>query len=290
MADLSDITSYLATTAASAVYPTGTSSPSVASMDVRISEGWPIAAQLDLDMAGKMLSASGVPVIRPGGPVANVTIFPMQGAGIEVYQILNETYTITPPVFGLTVSVSGNVTTVSGQPGTGEYLTVVCDDTYVYSSGGATTSALLSALATAAQANYPSASSTATTLTIPVGHSLIVRKGATATLGKVTHRQRHPVMVTIWTPTQASRAVLAKAIDGLIKQKITVSMPDTSMAKIVYSRTNVSDIQESMSTYRRDLIYDCEYATVQQFTGYVITTVNTSIANYNNSSVIPAIT
>ena len=39
MADLSDVTAYLAQRAASAVYPNGTTSPSVASMDCLIYEG-----------------------------------------------------------------------------------------------------------------------------------------------------------------------------------------------------------------------------------------------------------
>jgi putative ABC transport system substrate-binding protein len=45
VADLSDLTAYLATTAYNAVYPNGTGSASVASMDCRIYEGWPIPDQ-----------------------------------------------------------------------------------------------------------------------------------------------------------------------------------------------------------------------------------------------------
>ena len=55
-------------------------------------------------------------------------------------------------------------------------------------------------------------------------------------------------------------------------------MPDTSQAKIVYSHTNVSDQLEATTVYRRDLIYDVEYATVFEFPGYVITTIDMTIA------------
>ena len=291
MADISDVCAYLYQQAISAVYPNGTGSPSVASMDCRIYQGWPVSAQLDLDMAGKMLSGSPtVEVVRPGGPVANVSVFPMQGTGIHVYQIQDKTHTIVKPAIGMTVSVEGDTITVSGTSKSGEYLTVVCDDTYVFSEGGANAAAILSALATAAQANYPTASATATTLTVPVGHSLVVRQGGIGTLGKATHRQRQSVMVTVWAPTQVARTTLASAIDNLIKQSIRVSMPDTSQAVVTYSRTNVSDEQQAATVYRRDLIYDVEYATVEQFTGSVITSTKVSIANYNNSSIIPAIT
>lgn len=278
MADLSDVTAYLATAAANAIYPNGTSQPSIAAMDCRIFEGWPMPDQLDRDMLGQMLSGTPpMPIPRPGGAVANVSVFPMLGTGATVYQQQDETYVITPVSLGMAISVAGNVITVSGQPNAGEYLTLICDGAFVFSQTGASTAALLAAIATAAQVQYPTASSTATTLTVPTGHSLVVRQGGVATLGKVTHRQRQSVMVSVWSPTQAARATLAKAVDGALKQNIKVAMPDTSQALVIYSRTNVLDDRQATAIYRRDLIYDVEYATVFQFPGYVVTTVNTTI-------------
>jgi hypothetical protein len=201
----------------------------------------------------------------------------MQGTGVSVYQIQDVTYTITPVSYGMAVSVAGNVITVSGQPNTGEYLTLVCDGSFVYSRTGATAAALLASLATDAQVNFPSANSTATTLTVPTGHSMVVRQGGVATLGKVTHRQKHSVMVTTWAPTRVARNLISAAIDNALKQTNKITMPDTSQAVIIYSRTNVSDEQQSATIYRRDLIYDVEYATVFQFPGYVVTSVNTTI-------------
>lgn len=291
MADLSDVTAYLAQAAANAVYPNGSTSPSVAAMDCRIYEGWPVADQLDLDMAGKMLQGSpSAAVTRPGGPVANVSIFPMPGTGVGVYQILDKTYTIVPPAISLAVSISGNTITVSGQPAAGEYLTLICDDGFVYSQTGATAAALLAALASQAQANYPGAAATATTLTIPVREEIVLRQGGTGTLGKVTHRQRHSVMITVWAPNQVARKQLASAIDNAIKQTNRVAMPDTSQALVVFNRTVVSDEQQMQTIYRRDLIFDVEYATVEQFTGYVITSTNVSKANFHDSSITTALT
>jgi hypothetical protein len=248
-------------------------------MDVRISEGWPIPDQLDRDMLGQMLSGSPpMPVARPGGPVVNVSVFPMPGTGIAVYQQQDDTYVITPPAIASTFTLVGNLITVSGQIDVGEYLTLVIDDAVVCSQTGASTAAMLTALATEAQGKgYPGASATATTLTIPFGHLLVVRQGGTAVLGKVTHRQKQPVMVTVWSPTPAARTTLSAAIDNVIKQKIKVTMPDTSQALVIYSRTNVLDDRETAAIYRRDLIYDVEYATVFEFPGYVVTSVNVTI-------------
>lgn len=306
MADLSDVTAYLATAVATAVYPNGTSQPSVAAMDARIFEGWPIPDQLDRDMLGQMLSGTVV-VSRPGGRVANVSVYPMPGTGIVVYQQQDLTYVITPVSYGMAVSVVGNVITVSGQPNAGEYLSLVVDGAHIYSQTGVSTSALLNNLLTLATpvydhngilvgtaaplaTDYPGAVATATTLTVPFGHSLVVRQGGVATLGKVTHRQRQSVMVTVWSPTQAVRTTLAKAIDNAIKQVIKVAMPDTSQALIIYSRTNLSDERQATAIYRRDLIYDVDYATVFQFPGYVVTSVNVTIADPSNTALAHALT
>lgn len=291
MADLSDVTAYLASAAMAAVYPNGTGQPSVAAMDCRIFEGWPIPDQLDRDMLGQQLSGvPPVPVTRPGGTVANVSVFAMPGTGIAVFQQLDNTYLITPPPIATTFALVGNVITVTGQIAVGEYLTLVIDNAVVCSQTGASTAAMLSALATEAQGKgYPSASATATTLTIPFGHALTVRQGGAGVEGRVTHRQRQPIMVTVWSPTQKIRSTLAAAIDNAIKQKIKVVMPDTSQALVIYSRTNVLDDRQSTAIYRRDLIYDVEYATVYQFPGYPITSVNVSIANPSNTAIATAL-
>jgi hypothetical protein len=293
VADLSDVTLYLAQQAEAAVYPNGTSGgvKSVAGIDCRVYQGWPIGAQLDLDIAGMLKDpVTGIEGPRAGGVCANVSVFPMLGTGVQVYQIQNKTYTIVPPAINMTFTLSGDTITVSGQPATGEYLTVIADDKYIYSTSGANAAAILSALATAAQANYPGASATATTLTIPVGHSIVVRQGGIATQGRVTHRQKHSVMVTVWAPNRVTRDALASSIDNLIKQSIRVSMPDTSQAIVIYNRTIVNDEQQAESIYRRDLIFDVEYATIQQWTAYVITSTQVSLATPNNTAIATAIT
>src|SRR6185437_15215361 len=147
----------------------------------------------------------------------------------------------------------------------------------------------LAALAAQAKAVYPTASSTATTLTIPYGHSIVVRQGGEALLGKVTHRQCHEVMITVWAPNRVARNQFAAAIDVALKPKNVITLPDTSQAKIVYSRTMVNDQEQAASIYRRDLIYDCEYATLQTFPGFVITTVDITIASANGAASFNAI-
>ena len=288
MADLSDVTAYLAQATAAAVYPNGASQPSIAVLDCRIYEGWPLPDKLDRDMAG--LTDDNPPQPRANGVVPNVSVFPMPGTGVSVYQILDETYVISPAAIASAFEVSGNTITVSGQIAAGEFLTLVIDDAAVCSQSGANAAAMLAALAAEAQSKGYAASATSTTLTVSAGHSLVVRQGGRAVMGKVTHRQRQSVMVTVWAPTHALRTTLAAAIDNWIKRANKVAMPDTSQAVVTYSRTNVIDEQQSATIYRRDLIYDVEYATVEQFPGYTITSTQVSIAKPGNAAIATALT
>ena len=113
MADLSDVTAYLAAQAAAAVYPNGVLQPSIAPlaagfsnpMDVRIFEGCPVSEQLDLDLAGKVLAGTPpTPRPRANGPCANVSIFPLPGGGSTTYQILDHTTVQRPVAYGLDIA------------------------------------------------------------------------------------------------------------------------------------------------------------------------------------------
>jgi hypothetical protein len=293
MADISDLTAYLAQTAANACYPSGTSQPSVADMDVLIYEGWPIPEVLDLDLTARELGPGGVPVPRARGPRANVSVFPMEGTNVVPPQIQDETYVIVPAAFGLTLGLAQNpiggafTIQLTGAPVPTEFLTVEIDQYYIASAGGASIAAILNAVA--AQINsFPSltdplihgytASVVSNSLIVQRAAYCVPRLGSQGTLGKVTHKQQQSIMVSVWAPDHVTRTKLAKAIDGLIKQAIVVTMPDTSKAKVCYNRTNVRDEHEPLALYRRDLIYQVEYATVMEFPGTVITSVTVQIA------------
>jgi hypothetical protein len=296
MADLSDVTRALEQLVTSAVYPNGIGQPSVAGMDCRIFEGWPIPAQLDLDVAGQVLTGTPpVPTTRPGGKVADISIYPMPGADATVFQILDDTYTIVNPNYGLAApTISGNEITVTGAPVAGEYLTIILDNLNVASSSQPTLVAILNDLVTQINVFGPYTATTdgVDSITIDGWAYLTVRQGSVGTLAKVTHRQRHGVMVTVWAPDHVSRTALAAAIDVLIKENLVVTLPDTSQAVLTYERTNLSDEMQAQTIYRRDLIYLAEYATLQQFPGYVITSTQFQIqgGNFYMPTLPPTIT
>ena len=155
----------------------------------------------------------------------------------------------------------------------------MADREYSYSRGGASNTAILSALLADIQVNYPTATLVGNVLTVPFKYQLDVRQGGQGLLGKVINRECQQVSVIVWAPDPATRNVLAKAIDVAIKPNPVVTLADQSDAKIIYQRTVMMDDPQNKGLFRRDLIYDVEFATIQTFPGFTITTVNTTVTN-----------
>ena len=238
MADITDVMNSIIAIVDGAIYPNGDGQPSAmpGGTPVRIGRGWPLPAALDADLAAGTVQ---------------ITVYPLSGAATPTYQILDKTYTITPPAITTTVAVSGDVVTVSGSLSLGEFLTLVVDDAVVCSQSGANVAAMLSALAAQATSQgIVGASATSTALTIPFNRSLVVRQGGQALMGKVTHRQRHSIMVCVWAPSDDKReaaAILAvetvqpgrvlQTADGLVtvaigEHKLTALAPDLPPATL----------------------------------------------------------
>jgi hypothetical protein len=255
VADLSDITAAMAGLAAGAVYPNGIPAGSMTAKDCRIFEGWPIAKQLDDDVAAGR---------------SNVSIFPSAGSSAASVQVFEPEVVIVPAVHGLSASITGNVITLAGTPTNGEYVTVIADGAHIYSRVGASASAICAALQADAVSDYPSASNSGATLTIPAG-KLSVRIGSPCTMGKLLHRQKQMIMVSIWAPNHADRAKLSSAVDVVMKQNLRLVLSDGSQAIMTYDRTHEFNSYELLTVYRRDLVYSVEYGTMETFTSYEIT-------------------
>ena len=266
MADIADVTALLAQMTSAAVYPNGYPGNSVTNSanDVTISEGWPLQQTLDQ-------------VIAAGQ--SYVSIFPTRvNGGGNVFQVLNESYVIVPPVHGLTVTQPnpGQVQ-VDGTPSAGEYLTIVANGRYTYSTAGATAAAILASLAAAASAQFPAVSVLGDTIDFGPTARLQALSGSPATIGKATHRQRAGVMITVWAPNNALRNIVAQAIDVALKAVNRLTFPDTSQGLLVAERFEQLDRYESASIYRRDLCFTCEYATLQEFQAFEVTSFDLTV-------------
>lgn len=279
MADITDVMTKMAAIVDAAIYPNGDTQPSAMpnGAAVKIGQGWPLPASLDADLAAGRVT---------------ITIFPLSGSATPTNQILDETYVISPAVVNLTAGLAADVISASGTPAPGEFITAVCDDSFVYSATGPTVAAIMSALAAQAQANYPGATAGQSTVTIPVARSIVMRQGGVGAVGKVIWRQRSSIMVTVWAPNDTLRTAATVLADVALKKNIKIRMPDTSQCILRYLRTMVSDQMEKANLYRRDLIFDAEFATVEQFAGVTVTSTQISMVNQanNDSAIATALT
>lgn len=260
MADISDCSALLVNMATAALYPNGTGQDSAIGAAAYIYPGWPNSTKLDADL-------------RAGA--VHVSVFPLQGSTAKAPLTLDNPQVVVPAVHGLTASVVNQSVTITGAPGPGEFVTIVADNKHFYSAPGASASAVLSALLTAAQVDYPTASLSGSTLTIPA-HNLVARIGATATMANVIHRQKQAFNITVWAPSDAIRSSCASVVDVALKKVNTVTFPDTSQGILTFDRTLITDLMERALCYRRDLVFNLEYATLDTFQAVEVTTVSTS--------------
>lgn len=274
MADISDVTRLLVNLAASAVYPGGASQPSISGHPVRLYQGWPDPARLDADLVGKEIDGAGVLRDSSLGPIANVSVFPMLGQSPISSQVLEPDFVIIPAVHGVSASITGQTVTLSGTPGVKEFVSIIADGRRCYSRTGTSLAEISAQLLADAQVDYPGAVGTGSTLTIPAA-SLVARIGANATMGRLLHRQKQQIMTTIWAASPAERTTLGAAIDLKFKQNLRITFPDTSQAILTFDRVNEIDDHQTKALYRRDLIYAVEYATVETFDAYEVTSVST---------------
>jgi hypothetical protein len=276
VADISDVETALLTMAGAAVYPNGYASPSITGNAISIFRGWPNPTDLDA-------------AVKAGTGMVSVFTKPA-GSSSGVFQILNEDYLVVPPVHGMTISsISNGAVTVMGAPTSGEYLTIIVEGRNAYSRFGSDLPTILSAIAADASAAYPGISVFALGGTsLPMWSSssgggiqfptdrLQAHIGSPAVKGRVTHRQKVSVVVTAWEPDPNNRDLIAKTVDAAIKAVNRLTFPDTSQGLLRGEGFIQVDAEQPAGVYRRDLLYSCEYATLQTYTAYEITSFTTT--------------
>lgn len=250
MADLSDVETALVNFVAAAVYPNGTSQPSVADADVRIYRGWPIGDQLDADLAAGKCHVS---VYSQPNVERNTTRYP------------RDVQVLAAPVHTLTVTVDGNVITLGGTVSTPQNVIVLCarNARFVYSvQADDTLATIAAAVAALIAAQFPGTSSSGPTIAVSGAPGIIVARIASqGSTWTEQRRQERGMQITCWCPTPALRDALAPAIDVAFAQIDWLTMPDGGAARIRYERNCESDSAEKVQLFRRDLFYGVEYAT-----------------------------
>lgn len=268
MADLSDCLNVLASLSSAALYPNGTSQPSLVGATVTVVPGWPIPAQLDA-------------IIAAGN--AMVSVYQMPGMGKNTTRFLgDDDVQATVPAAQLSLGVYQNRVTVGGSINPGEAATLrVNYQPYSYAAkAGDTVNTVAAALA----ALIPGASVSGYIITINGLFDLETAVSVPVTVQQEISRQCQVFMVTIWTPTPALRDATTKALDLSFKQQPRITMPDNTWARLLYHGTTEQDTLQKQRIYRRNLLYEIEYALTAPTTANTVTNFGVTTTPTNGPS------
>ena len=246
MADQSDVENALTTAAASSLYPNGTDAVSVPGPSCRIYRGWPNPIALNADLAQGHI---------------NVTVF-AGNAAPRLLPRFAEEWLSTPIEPALRISVSRTTVTLVGNITTGLLVGVRVDgQPYSYRTQASDTPALIAATLAAQIRTTRIVQLHGTSLDIPGATDIVARVVADSSALKEVRRQRLTVRICCWCPSPATRDTTAAAIDTTFAMTPFISLADGSAARLIFSGGAVLDQSERASLYRRDLLYDVEYAT-----------------------------
>jgi len=245
MADQSDVENALVALAANALYPNGTSAPSVPGPDCLIYPGWPTSTALDSDLAAGRINVTVFPMPEPG---RNTTRYRQRWLGTAVQA-------------ALTASVAGLTVTIGGTANAGQLVGILIEGiSYVYrTQTGDTPETIAAQLATSARANQI-VNLMGSVLTFPGAGQITARVVADVTVIQEIRRQEQGFRVTCWCPTPATRDASASAIDLYLAGFQFIRLVDGTEGRLHYRGTLVFDQSQDALLYRRDLIYDVEYA------------------------------
>jgi hypothetical protein len=247
MADQSDVESALVGVISAVLYPQGVAGPSLPGPLCRVYRGWPNAAALDADLAAGVL---------------NVTVFPQPGHAANTTRWATETEIPAPVLPQLNVSVSGTSATFSGSAVAGQIAGLLVDGiAVVHRTTLADTPALVAAVLASQIRTQRIALLAGTSVTVPGVGLLLGRVVADQTTVVATRRQRQGFRITFWCPDPASRDVVTATVDSALSAQTFLPLPDGTAGRLRFASTSTFDQSEDAGLYRRDVVYDVEYAT-----------------------------
>ncbi len=246
MADQSDVETRLVALTADAVYPQGSDSGSACVQECRIYRGWPNPAALDADLSTGLVHITVTPV---DGSIRNTTRYP-------------DTWQWEPPAPTLWVSCAANVVTFGGTADPGQLAGLAADGrTYVHKTQEKDTPELVAAyLASQARADF----------VVQLSGGSITVLGAANVTGRVVsdaasslevRRQTQRFRIAFWCNDPAVRDRAVSTVDSALAQSRFMDLADASKARLTFAGGLTLDRSENASLYRRDLLYDVEYAT-----------------------------
>lgn len=259
MADLADVETTIAALLGAAIYPNGAGQPSVAAgRNVQIIRGWPADSE-KLDAA-----------LKAGNCV--LSVFPMQGMTRNTTRYQPAWGAFVPVAITLTATFSGATVTIAGTATSGQVIGVASGGTgYAYRCGANDTPATIAA---ALAALIPFATASAGTITLTHGTFTVAQVVSDSASTAEVGRQWDGIQISAWCPDPLSRDALASAaMSALNTMQDTngnftkhMALPDGSDGIIKFARQYTFDQSQNANLYRRDLIFEVEYPTIDKQT------------------------
>lgn len=247
MADQSDVETVLTQLVSGVLYPQGANAPSILGATCRIYRGWPNAAALNADLAGKRV---------------NITVFPDARQQLNTTRWTTEFMPATPVTPALTVSVSGNMATFAGAAGSGQLAGLLADNlAVVHRTEANDTPELVAAILASYLRTHRAAVLSGATVTVPGARLLIGRVVADQGCTEELRRQRQRFRITCWCPDPVSRDAAAVAVDTALAAQPFIALPDGTQGRLRFVSSAVLDQSQDAQLYRRDLVYSVDYST-----------------------------
>jgi hypothetical protein len=247
MADQSDVETVLAGIVSTALYPDGTTAPSLLSTTCRIYRGWPSSAALDADLTAG---------------IVNVTIYPDPTHQQLTTRYPDNVTVTTANVPTLTITVSGTSATIGGTAAPSQVAGLLVDTMAVVHrlEAGDTPDTVAAVLATYLRTQRIVTVSGAT-VTIP-GAGLIVGRVVADQQGlREVRRQSQGFRISCWCPSPTTRDACASAIDATFAAMRFIDLPDGTQGHLTFRSSLVFDQSQDAKLWRRDLLYAVDYAT-----------------------------
>ena len=246
MADQADVENALVEAVGAAIYPMGLSAESALGVLTRIYRGWPQSVALDEDLASGKI---------------NISIFPVPDSIVIKTRFPAEWFS-APTAVRLQVLQSAESATFSGEIDPGVFVGIIVDEaTFQYETKmGDSLRSVVESLGNLVRGQRE-ALVLNDTLYVPGAYRMIVRAEAPSVATKEIRRQSERFKISIWCATPESRDQAAALVDLTLAGINFLTLSDGSSARVIARGGETIDRGSDASLFRRDLIYEAEFAT-----------------------------
>jgi hypothetical protein len=248
MADSSDIETALVALIVSAVYPNGTSQPSVVNAKTSVDRGWPTEADV------RNAVAAATQLIR---------VHAISGMSKDTERYFRVWQTEPPPATSLIATLVGTLITFSGTPAAGQIVGVLSNGigfTYVVQPGDT-----LQTVASGVAAQVPGSVARGPTVTLVPTGPLPATDAVTGSVAYLeVGRQCQVFSTSVWATTPVLRDQIFSSIMPALAANYRLTLPDNSVAtRMGIQSSGPNDIPSRANVWARDLRQTWDFPIIQ---------------------------